>query len=86
MTNQDIEKVASELTSKEPKEITLYAKAMVILGMKWYRENNETNLSKLKKNCQRSIDNEPKDATEKEKGYTIALQHVIKIIDDQLSK
>jgi hypothetical protein len=44
--------------------------------------HNQTSLTILRSICQNSIDNEPKDATEKEQGYTIAMQHIIRLIDD----
>jgi hypothetical protein len=46
----------------------------------------EISINKLKNICQSVIDNTPSDATEKEIGYTKAMEHIIKIIDGQPHK
>jgi hypothetical protein len=46
----------------------------------------EISINELKNICQSVIDNTPSDATEKEIGYTKAMEHIIKIIDGQPHK
>jgi len=42
----------------------------------------ETILEKLKNICLNCLANEPSDPTEREIGYSAAMEHIIKIIDD----
>lgn len=44
-------------------------------------ENKQTAVDWLKKKCQDSLDREPEDANEKEIGYSMALKHIITLID-----
>jgi hypothetical protein len=44
-------------------------------------ETKQTAVDWLKKKCQDSLDREPDDANEKEIGYSMALNHIITLID-----
>ncbi len=46
-------------------------------------ENKQTAVEWLKKKCQDSLDREPDDANEKEIGYSMALKHIITLIDTE---
>jgi hypothetical protein len=48
--------------------------------------HQEISINELKNICQSVIDNTPSDATEKEIGYTKAMEHIIKIIDGKPHK
>jgi hypothetical protein len=43
----------------------------------------ESALDLLMKRCLEALAKEPVDATEKEKGYSVALRHIISILEDQ---
>jgi arsenate reductase-like glutaredoxin family protein len=45
------------------------------------RNNKTTSIEILKNECINSINKEPKDASEKEIGYTLALKHVVQFIE-----
>ena len=45
-----------------------------------------TSLDLLRNDCVNSLDREPENATEKELGYSIAMRHIIKLIDDKYSQ
>jgi hypothetical protein len=43
-------------------------------------------IQQLKEECVNSLNKEPKDATEREIGYSQALRHIIKLIDEKYSQ
>jgi len=45
-----------------------------------------TSLDLLRNDCVNSLNREPEDATEKELGYSVAMRHIIKLIDDKYSQ
>jgi hypothetical protein len=46
-------------------------------------KNKQTAVEWLKKKCENSLDREPDDPSEKEIGYSMALKHIITLIDTE---
>ena len=46
-------------------------------------ENKETAIEWVKNKCEDSLAKEPFDASEREKGYSIALKHIVTLIKEQ---